>query len=84
MEIVYGVYADETRTVAIVHQLERGDRSGAGRRLAPVLLFRSAAEVAPATSATTYPLAERTYGPFNDRFLRTQVESTIVIRSMAM
>lgn len=84
MEIEYGVYADETRTVASFTSWSAAIDPARVVALRLSLLFRSAAEVAPATSATTYPLAERTYGPFNDRFLRTQVESTIVVRSTAM
>ncbi len=84
MEVEYGTYADETRTVAVFTPWSASVDPARVVALRLSLLFRSAAEVAPAASSSTYRLAERTYGPFSDRFLRMQVETTVVVRSTAM
>jgi type IV pilus assembly protein PilW len=84
MEVEYGTYADETRTVAVFTPWASTIDPARVVALRLSLLFRSAAQVAPAPATTTYRLAERTYGPFDDRFIRTQVEATVVVRSTAM
>ena len=83
-EVLYGIYSDESRTAS---NFVPWSAAIDPMRVVSVrlhLLFRSGTEVAAAPSSRTYPLAERTYGPFTDRFLRTAVETTIVIRSSAM
>ena len=83
-KVTYGTYSDESRTA-----LNFTPWSGAidPMRVVAVrlfLMFRSSAEVGAAPSSRTYQLSDQTYGPFNDRFLRTVIERTIVIRSTAM
>jgi type IV pilus assembly protein PilW len=84
MEILYGIYTSENRSVtSFVTWSAVTDPS----RVVAVkihMLYRSSAEAGVAPSTRTYPLAERTYGPFNDRFLRHATESTIVMRSVAL
>jgi type IV pilus assembly protein PilW len=45
------------------------------------LLFRTAREIATSSDTTTYPLAERNYGPFNDKHIRRPLTLTIGVRN---
>jgi type IV pilus assembly protein PilW len=84
MEVLYGVYTSENRSVTSF--VKWGDVTDPSRVVAIKvhLLYRSNTEAAVAPSTQSYALAERTYGPFGDRFLRSVTESTIVIRSVAL
>ena len=84
MEVLYGVFSSENRSVT--NFVPWGAVTDPARVVAIKvhLLYRSNAEVAVVPSTQTYELAERTYGPFSDRFLRSASESTIVIRSVAL
>jgi len=84
MEVLYGQYTDESRTVASFQPWSAAIEPARVVALRIAMLYRSAAELAPAPSSTTYDLAGRTLGPFNDRFIRIPIETTIVIRSTAM
>ncbi len=84
MEVLYGTFSSENRSVTnFVNWTSVTDPS----RVVAVkihLLYRSSAEAGVAASSRTYRLAEQTYGPYADRFLRNATESTIVIRSVAL
>jgi len=84
MEVLYGIYTSENRSVTSF--VEWSGVSDPSRVVAVKihLLYRSNTESAVAPSTQTYALAERTYGPFSDRFLRSVTETTIVIRSVAL
>jgi type IV pilus assembly protein PilW len=84
MEVLYGVFSSENRSVT--NFVAWGAVTDPARVVAIKvhLLYRSNAEAAVVPSTQTYRLAERTYGPFSDRFLRSATESTIVIRSVAL
>ena len=84
MEVLYGIYSSENRSVT--NFVSWGAVTDPARVVAVKihLLYRSNAEVGVAASTQTYPMAEQTYGPFADRFLRSVTESTIVIRSVAL
>lgn len=84
MDVLYGIYADESRTVTNFVPWSSSIEPSRVVAIRVALLFRSSEETAPAPSATTYQVGARTLGPFDDRYLRTSVESTIVIRSTAM
>lgn len=84
LEVLYGVYSDESRTVTNFVPWSSGLEPSRIVAIRIGLLFRSAEPLAPAPLSATYELGGRTLGPFNDRHIRTPVESTIVIRSTAM
>ncbi|MBA3478576.1 MAG: PilW family protein [Lautropia sp.] len=84
MEVLYGLYTSENRSVS---SFVTWNAVTDPTRVVAVkihMLYRSNAEAGMAPSTQTYPLAERTYGPFSDRFLRNATESTIVLRSVAL
>jgi type IV pilus assembly protein PilW len=84
MEVLYGVFSSENRSVTSF--VPWGSVTDPSRVVALKihLLYRSNAEAAVVPSAQSYDLAEKTYGPYNDRFLRSATEATIVIRSVAL
>ena len=84
MDVLYGIYADESRTVTNFVPWSSAVEASRVVAIRIALLFRSNRETAPAPSTTSYQLGARTLGPFDDRYLRTAVESTVVIRSTAM
>lgn len=84
MEVLYGVYSDESRTATNYVPWSATVDPMRVVALRLHLLFRSGAEMSPSASTATYLLGERTYGPFSDRFMRTAVETTVVVRSSAM
>jgi type IV pilus assembly protein PilW len=84
MEVLYGLYTSENRSVS---SYVTWDAVTDPTRVVAVkihMLYRSSAEAGIAPSTQTYQLAERSYGPFADRFLRNATESTIVLRSVAL
>jgi type IV pilus assembly protein PilW len=84
MEVLYGIYSSESRSVT---NFVTWDAVTDPARVVAVkihLLYRSNAQAGVVASSRTYQLAERTYGPYADRFLRSSTESTIVIRSVAL
>lgn len=84
LEVAYGIYADESRTVTRFIPWSAAVEPSRVVAIRLGLLFRSSSEIAPAPTPNTYEIAGETYGPFEDRYLRLPVESTIVIRSTAM
>ena len=84
LEILYGIYADESRTVTNFVPWSSSVEPSRVVAIRIGMLFRSSEPIAPAPSSATYELGGQTLGPFNDRFIRMPVESTIVIRSTAM
>lgn len=84
MEVLYGVFSSENRSVTNFVPWDGVTDPARVVAIKVHLLYRSNAEAAVAPSTQTYRLAERTYGPFGDRFLRSATESTIVIRSVAL
>lgn len=84
MEVLYGIFTSENRSVTSFVPWTSVTDPLRVVALKVHLLYRSSAEVAATPSAQTYTLAERVYGPFPDRFLRSVSESTIVIRSVAL
>jgi hypothetical protein len=84
MEVLYGTYTSENRSVT---NFVTWDAVADPSRVVAVrihLLYRSSTQAGVTPSTRSYQLAERTYGPFADRFLRSATESTIVIRSAAL
>ncbi len=84
MEVLYGVFSSENRSVTNFVTWAAVTDPARVVAIKIHLLYRSNAEAGVAASPQTYQLAERTYGPFTDRFLRNATESTIVIRSVAL
>jgi type IV pilus assembly protein PilW len=84
MEVLYGVFTSENRSVTNFVPWDAVTDPARVVAIKVHLLYRSGAEAAVVPSTQTYQLAERTYGPFTDRFLRSATESTIVIRSVAL
>jgi type IV pilus assembly protein PilW len=84
MEILYGVFTSENRSVTNFVPWDAVTDPARVVAIKVHLLYRSSAEAAVVPSTQTYQLAERSYGPFTDRFLRSATESTIVIRSVAL
>lgn len=84
MEVLYGVYTSENRSVTNFITWAGVTDPARVVAIKVHLLYRSNTEAGVAASAQTYQLAEQTYGPFTDRFLRSATESTIVIRSVAL
>lgn len=84
MEVLYGVYTSENRSVTRFVTWEDVTDPSRVVAIKVHLLYRSNAEAAVAPSTQSYTLAERTYGPFDDRFLRSVTEFTTVIRSVAL
>jgi type IV pilus assembly protein PilW len=84
MEVLYGTFSSENRSVT--NFVDWTSVTDPARVVAVKihLLYRSSAQAGVAPSTRTYRLAEQTYGPFADRFLRSATESTIVIRSVAL
>ena len=84
LEVLYGIYADESRTVTNFSPWNASLEPSRVVAIRVALLFRSGEPIAPAPSSASYQLGGKTYGPFDDRFIRIPAESTIVIRSTAM
>lgn len=84
MEVLYGTFSSENRSVTNFVDWTSVTDPARVVALKIHLLYRSSAEAGVAPSTRTYQLAERTYGPYADRFLRNATESTIVIRSVAL
>ncbi len=84
LQVLYGIYADESRTVTNFVPWSTALEASRVVAVRLGLLFRSGEQIASSPSSSTYLLGGRTYGPFDDRFIRMPVESTIVIRSTAM
>lgn len=84
MEVLYGVYSSENRSVTNFVPWSGVTDPSRVVAIKIHLLYRSNAEAGVAPSTLSYDLAERTYGPYADRFLRSATESTIVIRSVAL
>lgn len=84
MEVLYGVFSSENRSVTNFVQWSAVTDPARVVAIKVHLLYRSGTETAVVPSTQTYRLAERTYGPFSDRFLRSASEATIVIRSVAL
>jgi type IV pilus assembly protein PilW len=84
MEVLYGVFSSENRSVTNFVTWAGVTDPARVVAIKVHLLYRSNAQAAAVPSTQTYRLAERTYGPFGDRFLRSATESTIVIRSVAL
>ncbi len=84
MEVLYGVFSSENRSVTNFVQWSAVTDPARVVAIKVHLLYRSNAEAAVVPSTQTYQLAERSYGPFADRFLRSATESTVVIRSVAL
>ncbi len=84
MEVLYGLYSSENRSVTSFVPWTAVTDPLRVVALKIHLLYRSNNEVAAAPSPLTYTLAERVYGPYSDRFLRSLSEMTIVIRSVAL
>jgi Tfp pilus assembly protein PilW len=84
LEVLYGVFSSENRSVTNFVSWAGVTDPARVVAIKVHLLYRSNAEAGVAASSQTYELAEQTYGPFTDRFLRSVTESTIVIRSVAL
>jgi type IV pilus assembly protein PilW len=84
MEVLYGIYSSENRSVTSFVTWDGVTDPARVVAIKVHLLYRSNAEAGVAPSTQTYDLAEQTYGPYDDRFLRNVTESTIVIRSVAL
>ncbi len=84
MQVLYGTYSDESRTASNFVPWSAAIDPMRVVAIRLHLLFRSNEQIAPAPSAKPYVLAGETYGPYTDHFVRTTVETTVVIRSAAM
>ncbi len=82
IEVMYGVY--ELDDPATVSRYVRQSDNPPAERISAIrvfLLMRTEAEVAPTVDTQTYTLAEKTYGPFNDRRIRRVVEISAALRN---
>jgi type IV pilus assembly protein PilW len=82
IEVLYGVYdQDDSATVSrYIRQID----GPAPERISSIrvfLLMRTEADVSSVVDAQTYTLAEKTYGPFNDRRMRRVVEISAALRN---
>ncbi|MGE0310381.1 MAG: PilW family protein [Lautropia sp.] len=84
MQVLYGTYSDESRTASNFVPWSAAIDPMRVVAIRLHLLFRSSEPIAPAPSNKVYTLAGEAYGPYTDRFVRTTVETTVVIRSAAM
>lgn len=84
LEVLYGLYTSENRSVTNFVPWNAVTDPTRVVAIKVHMLYRSNAEAGVAPSARTYQLAERSYGPYSDRFLRNATEATIVMRSVAL
>ena len=84
MEVLYGIFSSENRSVTSFVTWTGVTDPSQVVAVKVHLLYRGNAQAGVAASGRTHALAERTYGPFGDRFLRSVTESTIVMRSVAL
>jgi type IV pilus assembly protein PilW len=88
IEVLYGVFEDidpakeaSAGTVSRYSRQIDGIPEGRVSSIRVFLLMRSEADISPIVDTQTYTLAEKTYGPFNDRRLRRVVEISAALRN---
>ncbi len=88
IEVLYGIYEDTDPTKdpspGTVARYVRSSDAPPPERISAIrvfLLMRTEADVSPVIDTQTYTLAEKTYGPFNDRRVRRVVEISSALRN---
>jgi prepilin-type N-terminal cleavage/methylation domain-containing protein len=88
IEVMYGIYEDvdpaKDPSLGTVARYARSSDNPPRERISAIrvyLLMRTEADVSPIVDTQTYTLAEKTYGPFNDRRVRRVVEISAALRN---
>jgi prepilin-type N-terminal cleavage/methylation domain-containing protein len=88
IEVLYGIFENPATgadpSPGTVSRYARSSDNPPRERISAIrvfLLMRSEADVSPITDTQTYTLAEKTYGPFNDRRVRRVVEISAALRN---
>jgi type IV pilus assembly protein PilW len=82
IEVTYGVFDNDDS--ATVSRYIRQSDGPAPERISSIrvyLLMRTEADISSVLDTQTYNLAEKTYGPFNDRRMRRVVEISAALRN---
>jgi type IV pilus assembly protein PilW len=82
IEVLYGIFeGDDTASVNRYIRQADGPPPERISSIRIFLLMRSESELSPIVDNQTYTLAEKTYGPFNDRRMRRVVEISAALRN---
>jgi prepilin-type N-terminal cleavage/methylation domain-containing protein len=83
IEVTYGVFDDTDNPATVARYIRQIDGPAPERTSAirVYLLMRTEADISSVIDTQTYTLAEKTYGPFNDRRMRRVVEISAALRN---